>query len=101
MTVDNGKISLGDFFGFDQNPRLANSAPSATEEDIRLFRWESSVDSRDVTQIIDFQRVGEIESEIWEANGHGRVDGVIALDTVVLQRMLGLTEHGQHAVATR
>ena len=91
MTVDNGKISLGDFFGFDQNPRLANSAPSATEEDIRLFRWESSVDSRDVTQIIDFQRVGEIESEIWEANGHGRVDGVIALDTVVLQRMLGLT----------
>ena len=56
-----------------------------------MFRWESSVDSRDVTQIIDFQRVGEIESEIWEANGHGRVDGVIALDTVVLQRMLGLT----------
>ena len=52
MTVDNGKISLGDFFGFDQNPRLANSAPSATEEDIRLFRWESSVDSRDVTQTI-------------------------------------------------
>ncbi len=91
MTVDNGKISLGNFFGFDQNPRLANSAPSATEEDIRLFRWESSVDSRDVTQIIDFQRVGEIESEIWEANGHGSVDGVIALDTVVLQRMLGLT----------
>lgn len=91
MTVDNGKITLGNFFGFDQNPRLANSAPSATEEDIRLFRWESSVDSRDVTQIIDFQRVGEIESEIWEANGHGHVDGVIALDTIVLQRMLGLT----------
>lgn len=91
MTVDNGKISLGDFVGYPENQRLAESAPAATEEDIRLFRWESSVDSRDVTQIIDFERVGEIESQIWEANGHGKVDGVIALDTVVLQRMLGLT----------
>ena len=91
MTVDNGKISLGDFVGADQNPRLANSVPAATDEDIRLFRVESSIDSRDVTQIIDFERVGEIESQIWDANGHGKVDGVIALDTVVLQRMLGLT----------
>lgn len=91
MTIDNGKISLGDFVGFDQNPRLADSVSAATEEDISLFRWESSVDSRDVTQIIDFERVGEIESQIWEANGHGKVDGVVALDTVVLQRMLGLT----------
>ena len=91
MTVDNGKISLGQFAGANENPRLAESASAATEEDIRLFRWESSVDSRDVPQIIDFERVGEIESQIWEANGHGKVDGVIALDTIVLQRMLGLT----------
>lgn len=91
MTVDNGKISFGDFAGFDKNPRLPQSASAATQEDIDLFRWESTVDSRDVTQIIDFQRVGEIESQIWEANGHGKVDGVIALDTVVVQRMLGVT----------
>lgn len=91
MTVDNGKISFGDFAGYNDNRRLENSVPAATEEDKRLFRWESSVDSRDVTQIIDFERVGEIESQIWEANGHGKVDGVIGIDTVVLQRMLGLT----------
>ncbi len=91
MTVDNGKISLGDFIGYEQNLRLENSVPAATDEDIRLFRWESSIDSRDVTQIIDFERVGEIESQIWETNGHGKVDGVIAMDTMVLQRMLELT----------
>ena len=56
-----------------------------------MFRVESSLDSRDVPQIIDFERVGEIESQIWDANGHGKVDGVIALDTIVLQRMLALT----------
>lgn len=91
ITIDNGKISMGDFVGYDQNVRLPESAPAATQEDIDLFRWESSVDSRDVTQIIDFARVGEIESQIWDANGHGKVDGVIAIDTIVLQRMLGLT----------
>ena len=91
MTVDNGKISLGEFVGADKNPRLAESVSAATDEDIRLFRVESSLDSRDVPQIIDFERVGEIESQIWDANGHGKVDGVIALDTIVLQRMLALT----------
>ncbi|WP_251197618.1 DUF4012 domain-containing protein [Anaerotardibacter muris] len=91
MTLNNGKISLGDFVGADQNPRLAESVSAATQEDINLFRWETSVDSRDVTQIIDFKRVGQIESQIWEANGHGKVDGVIAMDTVVLERMMALT----------
>lgn len=91
VTVDNGKISIGDFMGSAQNPRLETSVPAATDEDIRLFRWESTVDARDTTQIIDFARVGEIESQIWQANGFGKVDGVIALDTVVLQRVLGLT----------
>ena len=91
MTLNNGKISLGDFVGADQNPRLAESVSAATQEDINLFRWETSVDSRDVTQIIDFERVGQIESQIWDANGHGKVDGVIAMDTVVLERMMALT----------
>lgn len=91
MTVDNGKISLGNFVGYDDNKRLESPVSAATDEDIRLFRTESSIDSRDVTQIIDFERVGEIESQIWAANGHGNVDGVIGMDTVVLQRMLELT----------
>ncbi len=91
MTVDNGKISLGSFIGYEENLRLETPVPAATEEDIRLFRTEAAIDARDVTQIIDFERVGEIEAQIWAANGHGTVDGVIGMDTVVLQRMLELT----------
>lgn len=91
MTVDNGKISLGNFIGYEENLRLETPVSAATEEDIRLFRTEAAIDARDVTQIIDFERVGEIEAQIWDANGHGTVDGVIGMDTVVLQRMLELT----------
>ncbi len=91
MTVDNGKISLGNFIGYEENLRLEAPVSAATEEDIRLFRTEATLDARDVTQIIDFERVGEIEAQIWAANGHGTVDGVIGMDTVVLQRMLALT----------
>lgn len=91
MTVNNGKITLGNFIGYEENLRLDSPVSAATEEDIRLFRTEAAIDARDVTQIIDFERVGEIESQIWAANGHGTVDGVIGMDTVVLQRMLELT----------
>lgn len=91
VTVDNGKIEMGQFSGREISPRLNTPVSAATEEDRKLFRWEATVDSADATQITDFERVGEVESQIWEANGNGKVDGVIAVDTVVLQRMLDLT----------
>lgn len=91
MSVDNGKISLGEFKGREVVPRLSDPVPAATQEDAALFRWVSTVDAADATQISDFARAGEIIAQIWEADGNGKVDGVIALDTVVLQRMLGLT----------
>ncbi len=91
MTVNNGNIDMGDFSALkDVLPINAVSA-GATEEEVAIFGEACDTHHGDHNIIPDFSRVGTLNHAIWQYAHNESVDGVISVDPVFLQRMLGLT----------
>lgn len=95
LTVTNGHIELGDFSSagafFDNQANVIG----ATDEE--RYVCETLMDKLgvsfvpgDVNGIPDFPRAAQLMMNAWSAADMGQVDGVIALDPVFLQSMLGL-----------
>ena len=88
VTITDGAISMGEFTsvvnqeGFDV-PVL--------EEELNHIGWTLGTNAAQVTYTPNFVRTGEMASEYWRQAGLGEVDGVIAIDPVFLQWLLGLT----------
>lgn len=87
MNITDGRIELGDFFTILHEQGLN---VSATPEEISLICSSIHTDPAQVNFSPNFVRVGELSREYWAQMGHGDVDGVIAIDPVFLQRLLGL-----------
>lgn len=88
VLVSNGTISMGDFSSIMDSDKELTATLSADE----LALSPSTLhDPRQVNILPDFPRVGELAKEFWAQAGKGSVDGVIAIDPVFLQRLLGLT----------
>ena len=95
MTVDNGKLSMGEFRGIGQVKRLDRinetaDAPAITDEESVIFGTRMVWIPGDAGFTPDFPRFAEIMREHWAANGYGDVDGVIAIDPLFLQEVLKL-----------
>lgn len=88
ISITDGAISMGEFTtvvnqeGFDV-PVL--------DEELNHIGWTLGTNAAQVTYTPNFVRTGEIASEYWRQAGLGDVDGVVAIDPVFLQRLLGLT----------
>ncbi len=93
MTVEDGKMSMGDFVGIETAPRPddGEAALPLTDEETRIFGERVGQDMRDVGYIPNFPRVAELQKAIWESSGNTEVDGIVTLDPVFLQRILALT----------
>lgn len=91
LSVVDGHFDLGEFANtMTQLPTNSVSA-GATEEEIKVFGERADTHHGDHNIIPDFSRVGQLYYNIWEATKGQQLDGVIGVDPVFLQRMLGLT----------
>ena len=88
MTITNGKMSVGDFSSV---LHLDGLSSGATDEEKNTFGGTIATDPAQVNMTPDFPRIGQMSREYWRQLGNGEVNGVIAIDPVFLQRLLGLT----------
>lgn len=91
ISVTDGKLEIGDF-----QPKMSlgiENALSVTEEEEVLFNQathEMGSDSGDALFTPDFPRAAGLLSQMWEIKYGQHVDGVVALDPVFLQYLLGV-----------
>ncbi|MBO7673428.1 MAG: DUF4012 domain-containing protein [Atopobiaceae bacterium] len=91
LSVTDGRFDLGEFAN-TMTLLPTNSVPAgATQEEIQVFGERADTHHGDHNIIPDFSRVGQLYYNIWEAARGQQLDGVIGVDPVFLQRMLGLT----------
>ena len=88
ITIDNGVISMGEFRTILHEEGLK---VDITDEEVYAIATNMDTDPAQVNCTPDFVRVGELSRDYWIQMGLGEVDGVIAIDPVFLQWLLGLT----------
>lgn len=87
ITVDNGVISMGDFTSIVHQDGLS---VELTDEERSAIATNMDTDPAQVNCTADFVRVGELSREYWlQATGQ-QVDGIVAIDPVFLQQLIGL-----------
>lgn len=91
ISVTDGKLEIGDF-----QPKMSlgieNALPVTEEEEV-LFNQathEMGSDSGDTLFTPDFPRAAGLLSQMWEIKYGQHLDGVVALDPVFLQYLLGV-----------
>ena len=91
ISVTDGKLEIGDF-----EPKMSigiqNALPVTEEEEV-LFNQathEMGSDSGDTLFTPDFPRAAGLLQQMWEREYKQHVDGVVALDPVFLQYLLGV-----------
>lgn len=94
LTVDNGHISMGEFAGLQELTNTEGGHYGFTDEEVAI--WGGGRDRLgqyfgDTNLIPDFARDSQIWSEWWQDKKGIAVDGVIAIDPVLLQKLLALT----------
>lgn len=94
LTVDNGHISMGEFAGLQELTNTEGGHYGFTDEEVAI--WGGGRDRLgeyfgDTNLIPDFARDSQIWSEWWQDKKGTAVDGVIAIDPVLLQKLLTLT----------
>ncbi|MBM6676700.1 DUF4012 domain-containing protein [Olsenella uli] len=88
ISITDGAISMGEFTTVVNQEGF--NVP-VLDEELNHIGWTLGTNAAQVTYTPNFVRTGEIASEYWRQAGLGDVDGVIAIDPVFLQRLLGLT----------
>lgn len=89
MTVENGKMKIDDFNPLTQLLGHQGHSAGATEEEIRAFGERCDTHLGDFNIIPDFSRVGQLYFNTWNLYQELEVDGVIGVDPVFLQYLLG------------
>lgn len=90
ITVDDGRITLGESLAAGEVSVGSPVLPLTAEEE-SLFTERLVVFGGNVTMTPDFPRAAEIARAHWEDTFGVRPDGVVAVDPVALQYVLGAT----------
>lgn len=90
MTVSDGHISLGDFTTIAGARPAEADQPTLTDEELALFGAGVQQSPGNANVNPDFPRSAELMSEFWQTEKGQTVDGIVAIDPVFLQSMLGL-----------
>ncbi len=93
LTIDNGRISLGEFRGISElYPRdLEHMYAPISDDELAIFGMHVSYQIADMSYIPDFARVSQMVKFAWEDHGNVHVNGAIGIDPMFLQNMLALT----------
>lgn len=91
ISIDDGKISMGEFESIIHHEDLGRQVDLTDEELNAAHVLNMGKDSAQLNYLPDFARVGELANEFWAQEGNDYADGVIAVDPVFLQRLLALT----------
>lgn len=91
ISVTDGSMSVGEFkpaISLDQSQALP-----ITDEETPLFNsitGHMGMNSGDALYTPDFPRAASLDSQLWEIKYGQHIDGVVAMDPVFLQYLLGL-----------
>lgn len=91
VTVQNGKLTLGDFTSESSLPLLSQSVLDETDEEKGLFGSNLTTKPHDVNFTPDYPRAAQIAQAMWSNARQQQVDGVIMMDPVLLQNLLAVT----------
>ncbi|WP_245526889.1 DUF4012 domain-containing protein [Coriobacterium glomerans] len=91
LTLSDGKIALGKFTEAHDLKWYDQPGFDVTDEERIIFGDRVGKVPADTDFIPDFSRASYLLSEMWKDQKGGRIDGVIAIDPVFLQRLLALT----------
>lgn len=91
MTIDNGAIRLESFE--DLSDELVRDDVLTDDEQtlLDLMGHDGSFTADDAGSLPSFSRAAQVLIQAAEASGKTKIDGVIAVDPMFLQSMLGLT----------
>ena len=89
LSVENGKMKMEDFSALTEVLGHVGEAAGATQESIKAFGDRCSKHTGDFNVIPDFSRVGQLYFNTWNIYQELEVNGVIAVDPVFLQYLLG------------
>lgn len=92
LTIDNGQIELGEYKAVGSH--FPSGTIPLTDEEYAvvndLMQTGATFAPGDVNAVPSFPRAAQLMEWCWEAEGYDDVDGVIAIDPVFLQSLLGL-----------
>lgn len=93
LTIDNGHISLNEFVPATSLDNEDGGHYGITDEEMAIWGKNDRLGKHicDTNLIPDFARDSQIWSEWWQDKKGIAVDGVIAIDPVLLQKLLALT----------
>ena len=93
LTIDNGHISLNEFVPATSLDNEDGGHYGITDEEMAIWGKNDRLGKHicDTNLIPDFARDSQIWSEWWQDKKGIAVDGVIAIDPVLLQKLLTLT----------
>lgn len=95
ITVDNGRIGVGDFEDVGEHFDESDPLPLTDEETnvlVNIMGTYANVAPGDVNASPSFPRAAQLMQEAWSRQNDGMtVDGVVAFDPVFLQSLLALT----------
>ena len=93
LTIDNGHISLNEFVPATSLDNEDGGHYGITDEEMAIWGKNDRLGKHicDTNLIPDFARDSQIWSEWWQDKKGTAVDGVIAIDPVLLQKLLALT----------
>ncbi|NEG78722.1 DUF4012 domain-containing protein [Bifidobacterium avesanii] len=91
LTVDGGKLTMGTFSPAQVPPVPGSPVVQLTAEEKSLFTEKMATYQQDPDFTPDFSRAAEIAAAMWKNLNNQTVDGVISIDPVFLQSLLGTT----------
>lgn len=90
VTIENGEISYGDVEPLSAITDIAYNPLPLTDEELAIFGDSLGSTPANMTYTPDFPRAAQLLAACWEQIQGVTVDGVIAVDPVFFQSMLGL-----------
>ncbi|MGN0071686.1 MAG: DUF4012 domain-containing protein [Atopobiaceae bacterium] len=91
MSIDNGTIKLASFGNLSDELISGSELSDEEKQLLDLMGQEGSLTADDAATLPCFSRAAQVLIDAAEATGTTKIDGVIAVDPVFLQNMLGLT----------
>ena len=88
LTIDGGKLTLNQFISNGELPWTSQPVIPLTNDEIHVFGDVLARMPQNPTLTPDFPRSGQIAKAMWENKFGGTVDGVIAVDPIMLQNVL-------------
>lgn len=91
LTVDGGRLTLGDFVSESTLPQQTEPVLDARNDEVSLFGGNLLTKPHDVNFTPDYPRAAAIAKAMWEKEHGQTISGVVMIDPCLLQNLLAVT----------